>query len=126
MKKRNLNIFFLSVLGMLAATAADAAEFIDGMDDVPVAEGLTQTEENNVSFANDETRFVEVYLSGENISFAKVADFYRQTLPQLGWRPRGQENVVVRFERDGESLDMVREQTQPLLVRITLKNKNQD
>ena len=126
MKKRNLNIFFLSVLGMLAATAADAAEFIDGMDDVPVAEGLTQTEENNVSFANDETRFVEVYLSGENISFAKVADFYRQTLPQLGWRPRGQENVVVRFERDGESLDIVREQTQPLLVRITLKNKNQD
>ncbi len=126
MKKRNLNIFFLSVLGMLAATAADAAEFIDGMDDVPVAEGLTQTEENNVSFANDETRFVEVYLSGENISFAKVADFYRQTLPQLGWRPRGQENGVVRFERDGESLDIVREQTQPLLVRITLKNKNQD
>ena len=126
MKKRNLNIFFLSILGMLAATAADAAEFIDGMDDVPVAEGLTQTEENNVSFANDETRFVEVYLSGENISFAKVADFYRQTLPQLGWRPRGQENGVVRFERDGESLDIVREQTQPLLVRITLKNKNQD
>lgn len=126
MKKRNLNIFFLSVLGMLAATVADAAEFIDGMDDVPVAEGLTQTEENNVSFANDETRFVEVYLSGENISFAKVADFYRQTLPQLGWRPHGQENGVVRFERDGESLDIVREQTQPLLVRITLKNKNQD
>jgi hypothetical protein len=86
--------------------------------------GMSQLPNDNISFGNDESRFVEAYLSGRKTDFSAVAAFYEETLPQLGWHLTGRESGSLRFERDGERLDIVREKKRPLLIRITLKSKN--
>ena len=129
MKKENkTNIFrfliCLPLAGWLITASAAAAEFIEGMEDIPAAPAMQQVPGNDVSFGNDESRFVEAYLSGKKASFKKVSDFYLETLPQLGWHFTGQDKNSLHFERDDERLDIVREKTAPLLIRITLKSKN--
>lgn len=127
-KEKQTNIFrfliSLPLAGWLIAAPASAAEFIEGMEDIPAAPAMQQVPGNDVSFGNDESRFVEAYLSGKKASFKKVSDFYRETLPQLGWHFTGQDKNSLHFERDGERLDIVCEKAAPLLIRITLKSKN--
>ena len=108
----------------LAAADAGGAEVIDGLEDLPAMPGMSQLPNDNISFGNDESRFVEAYLSGRKTDFSAVAAFYEETLPQLGWHLTGRESGSLRFERDGERLDIVREKKRPLLIRITLKSKN--
>lgn len=115
----------LSAVAVFLLTAGSAAaDFIDGLEDLPVMPGMSQQPNDNISFGNSESRFVETYLSGNNVSFAAVAAFYAETLPQLGWHLTGRENSGLHFERDGEKLDIIREKLKPLLVRITLKSKD--
>ena len=111
------------VLWLTLIGPAAAAEFVDGIEDVPVMNGMHQVQSNNISFGNDEIRFVEAYLSGRKATFSSVAAFYEETLPQLGWHFIGRRNDSLHFERDAERLDIVRENKSPLLVRITLKSK---
>ena len=101
-----------------------AQDFIEGFEDLPTPQGTYQLQNDNVSFGNEESRFVEAYLGGNNTSFSAVADFYVQTLPQLGWVLKDEKNSHLVFERDEELLDIVCEQKLPLLIRITLKSKN--
>jgi len=103
---------------------ANAAEFIDGMEDVPLMSNIQQLQSNNISFGNDESRFVEAYITGQNTDFRKISTFYKDTLPQLGWKFKGTKNNVLHFERDKEVLDIAQEKASPLLVRITLKSKD--
>ncbi len=110
--------FWLTVVGV------SSAEFIDELEDLPIMPGMTQSVNDNISFGNDESRFVEAYLSGKKTTFSAVASFYAETLPQLGWHLTLRKNNALYFERDGERLDIIREKKQPLLVRITLKSKN--
>ena len=51
------------VLWLTLTGPAAAAEFVDGIEDVPVMNGMHQVQSNNISFGNDEIRFVEAYLS---------------------------------------------------------------
>ena len=52
------------------------------------------------------------------------ADFYKKTLPQLGWKFVSNKENALHFERDMEVLDIVLEKNKPLLVRVTLKSKD--
>ena len=54
----------------------------------------------------------------------KVCDFYKNTLPQLGWKFLSHDSAAVHFERETEVLDIVLEKNNPVLVRITLKSKD--
>lgn len=117
-------IFIIAALFGLMPTLLHASEFIEGLDDVPVMQGLKQMQSNNISFGNSEIRFVEAYLSGKKASFSAVVRFYKETLPQLGWHFIGQQGNILHFERDTELLDIAREKKSPLLVRITLKSKD--
>ncbi len=118
-------IYTLLILSLFLVKTALAAEFIDSTDDIPIAPGLIQKYGNDdVSFANDEARFVEVYLSGEKVKFNNISTFYIQTLPQMGWHFIYKNKNAIHFERDGEQLDIVRENESPLLIRITLKSKS--
>jgi len=108
----------------MAAGNVQASRFIDGLEDVPLMDGLEQqTDSEDIAFGNEESRFIETYLSGNGVSFKDVEKFYRETLPQLGWEFDGKNNDALSFYRDGEVLEIVREKTKPLLVRITLKSK---
>lgn len=101
-----------------------AAEgFVEGMDDVPLMDGLNQITQDDLSFGNEETRILEAYLSARKINFSKVAQFYQESLPQLGWIYQGNRGHDLFFYREGETLELARESVSPLIVRITIKTK---
>ena len=102
---------------------AYTAQFVEGMDDVPLPEGLSQITQDDISFGNEETRLLEAYLSARKMKFSKVAEFYKESLPQLGWIYQGNRGNDLLFFREGETLEVVRESVSPLVVRITVKTK---
>ena len=122
---KNTLQFGLSFIFILCfAQITNAQEFIEGFEDIPIMSGLSQMPNDNISFGNDESRLVEAYLSGKKVVFEKVAAFYIETLPQLGWHLTIKNKNNLTFSRDEDILDIVCEQKKPLLVRITLKSKN--
>ena len=100
------------------------AEFVDGMVDVPLMDGLKQMHSASISFGNDESRFDEAYMTSNKIGFDKICEFYKNTLPQLGWKFLSHDSAALHFERETEVLDIVLEKNKPILVRITLKSKD--
>ncbi len=121
MKKLFLLIFCCFCL-MLSAEAKDF-RFIDGLEDVPLMKGLTQDTEKTISFGNEESRFIEVYLTSSKVGFKKISSFYKESLPQLGWTYQGLIDNTLLFYRDSESLSIHKESSKPLNVRITVKNR---
>lgn len=82
----------------LAAPVRAADGFVEGIDDLPLMEGLAASGEPAV-FDAAQGRVVESLAEGTPTR-AAVLDFYTSTLPQLGWRAEG----VGRFAREGERL----------------------
>ena len=122
MRKKMKSFICSLVLGLLFTFNSSAA-FIEGLEDVPLLQGLEQIQKDNISFGNEESRFVEAYFTSSKINFAKVEKFYIETLPQLGWIYQGKRENILSFDRDGEILDIAKESNKPLIVRITLKSK---
>lgn len=122
---RNLYKFILtSITGvMIWSGAATAAPFIEGFEDIPIMKGLKQVQNDNISFGNEETRFVEAILTGSKVGFKSVEKFYTDTLPQLGWVFQGRRGDTLIFYRESESLEIVKESSKPLNVRITVKSR---
>ncbi|MDR1026222.1 MAG: hypothetical protein LBL47_02370 [Lactobacillus sp.] len=119
MKKILYFVFaFLFSINIAAATS-----FIEGLEDVPIMDELSQVNSDNISFGNEESRFVEVYLESDVLNFKKVESFYKDTLPQLGWTYQGNRSESLLFYRESESLEIARERKSPLLIRITVKNR---
>lgn len=117
--KRSIAILFLLFVSVDAK-----AGFIEGLEDIPVVEGMTQTTTENLSFGNEESRLVETVLQAKKmLSFEKVEDFYKTTLPQMGWIYQGKRESTLIFEREGELIEISKESTSPLNVRITVKSK---
>jgi hypothetical protein len=121
-----LNIFVLA-FGIGFCSAAHAATFVDGMDDIPMPENMSQITQDDISFGNEETRLLEAYLTVSagkpKTDFNKIADFYKESLPQLGWIYQGNRGNDLLFYREGETLEVVKENHTPLMVRITVKTK---
>lgn len=114
------------ILGMvllLGGEARAAAAFIEGLEDVPVMEGMKQLPHDNISFGNEESRLVEALLTGNKAGYKKVQKFYISTLPQMGWTFQGNRGETLIFEREGEVLEISKEAEKPLLVRVTVKSK---
>ncbi|MCQ2741394.1 MAG: hypothetical protein MJ210_04690 [Alphaproteobacteria bacterium] len=109
--------FFLSISFVHAA-------FVEGLEDIPLAEGLTQIENESLNFGNEESRLIEAYFKSDTSNFNSITDFYKNTLPQMGWKLQKQTASAVVFEREGEILDIRIESQNPLKVRLTVKSKN--
>ena len=116
------SLFFLTAL-LFLALPAQAATFIEGLEDVPLMAGMKQLPNDNISFGNEESRLVETLLTSNKAGFKKVAAFYKSTLPQMGWVYQGTRNQTLVFEREGEVLELTKESDKPLLVRLTVKSK---
>lgn len=116
-------IAWLIMAVMLSIFPVSAAEFVEGMEDVPLMNGLNQITKDDISFGNEETRLVEAYVTSKKIKFSELADFYRDSLPQLGWNYQGKRESSLLFYREGENLEVVKESSNPLIVRFTLKTK---
>jgi hypothetical protein len=123
--KRMMKLFQYILPALLILTPpAAAAGFIEGLEDVPVMEGLHQLPNDALSFGNEESRLVEATLVGEKTKFASVEKFYQETLPQMGWSFQGRKKSSLIFYRDRESLEIARISSHPLTIRLTVKSKN--
>ena len=97
------------VLSALLATAARADSFVAGTEDVPLMQGLVPVESGALVFDKPEGRIVEAQARGK-LARSAVRDFYRATLPQLGWQALAgnswrREDEMLRLEirgRDGD------------------------
>jgi hypothetical protein len=83
------------------AVAQEAGHFIAGIEDLPVMPGLTEIPEAGLVFDKPAGRIVEAYAQGEGRKQA-VLDFYRRTLPELGWHLQADD----RYAREGEELTL--------------------
>ncbi len=84
---------------LLAATPAAAGDFFALLEDVPVMPGLQPVEDAGIEFDAPSGRIVEAYAIG-TLARPAVRDFYRKTLPQLGWSAGAGD----AFQREGEVL----------------------
>ena len=119
MKKLGLLVALL----MFWSKSANAA-FVEGLEDVPLPNDLTQIENASLSFGNEEIRLIENYLTSSSLNFVQVCRFYEETLPQIGWKKTKKGDGKIVFERDGEILEIGKESENPLVVRLTVKSKN--
>ena len=115
-------VYFLFLI-LFNISISIAGEFVEGMEDIPLLDGLNQITKDDISFGNEEVRLVEAYVTSKKIKFKQVERFYEETLPQLGWNYQGDRGDSLLFYRDGENLEIVKESSNPLIVRITLKTK---
>ena len=118
MKKLFVLIFSLGLFWCANVNAANF--FIEGMEDVPIPDKMMQIQSDNISFGNEETRFVEAYLQTNFGKFSFVAGFYEDSLPQLGWTLQQQGADYLSFVRDNEELKISLVSKMPLIVRVTL------
>ena len=106
-------------LFLWSSTSVLAGEFLSGFDDVPVMRGLAAIQNKNLDFDTPGGRIVEGYVAGR-VTRQSVQQFYRSTLPQLGWEQLGDQE----FSRDGERLRLrYSGQDGILTVRFTLTPK---
>lgn len=101
------------------------ASFVEGLEDIPLPAGVVQIENGSLSFGNEEIRLFEAYFSAEKQNFKDIAKFYIETLPQMGWQKKDNNNQKISFERDGESLEISKESEKPLMLRLVVKSKHQ-
>lgn len=77
-----------------------ADEFVAGMGDLPLAPGLSSTEDDVMIIDDEDQRIVETEARGvENPQ--DVQAYYQKVLPNLGWERQGP-----HFEREGEILTL--------------------
>lgn len=82
-------------------TAAQDVAYSRILNDLPIMPGLAEDPDSLVIFDAPEGRIAEVTLSG-NLSPTAVLDYYRSTLPELGWQAQSAKH----YTRDGQTLSL--------------------
>ncbi|HJN23684.1 MAG TPA: hypothetical protein QF509_07260 [Rhodospirillales bacterium] len=85
----------------LAAADRNGIAFVNGIEDLPLMDGLREAEGESMVFDTAAGRIVESYASG-TVTRRQVLEFYTSTLPQLGWRQSGKST----FQREDEILKL--------------------
>lgn len=117
-------IFILSLFISLNVRADDF-RFIEGFEDIPLHNNMQQILDNDITFNNEETGYIETNLiSLKNISFEAFKKFYLETLPQFGWNLLENTNKKLTFHRENNILEFQNTEKKPLKVIISLKNRN--
>ena len=111
---------FFSAFGCEAGTV-----FMSGFEDLPLMEGLKQSEDTAVSFDTPSGRIIEAYAQSNKIKKQEIADFYNKTLPQLGWK-RMSKKGSISYTREGEVLTISIEDGTPASVRFELMTREKD
>lgn len=99
---------FMGIAWIASAQAADQSRFIAGFDDLPLAPGLNEVPGAATLFEGPQGRLGEAYARG-NARVEAVQDFYKRTLPQLGWNAqsagvyrREGEKLIIEISADGQ------------------------
>jgi len=125
MTRLYLTVFtFIFTLSFTFSSFAESSRFIAGFEDIPLMSGLKQSETDDFSFGNEETRYIEARLSAATkTSFDDVKKFYQDTLKQFGWKELKNENSQLVFYRENDQLEINRISRLPLKISIILKNR---
>lgn len=78
---------------------AGAPQFFRSLNDVPLMPGLYEMADEAVMFDKPEGRIAESAAYSQSLDRDAIRDFYRNTLPQLGWRHIGRDAFVRQDER---------------------------
>lgn len=106
------------------STSVEAKNFITGFEDIPLISGFEQIENDNFSFGNEETRYIETQITTKDKKdFAAVKKFYQESLKQLGWLETKNTTSEIHFYRENDVLEINQISLHPLKVRIILKNR---
>ncbi len=92
-----------------AGSARAADVFVDGFAELPLMPGLAAVKEESLTFDKPAGRIVQAVARGA-VTVDAVRKFYRETVPQLGWRRGPGED---RYLRDGEALHLDIHPTHP-------------
>jgi len=87
------------LLALLAAPPVGAQGFFERLEDVPVMPALSPVADAGIVFDAPSGRIVEAYAIGD-AARPSIREFYRATLPQLGWRVAADD----AFRRESETL----------------------
>lgn len=120
--------FSVMAPGVTSAVANDVAPsmtysggtlFFDALHDVPAMPALTEIQDYTLVFDKPEGRIIEMVASIDGASVNDVRDYYRRSLPQLGWvmaspdnYMRGGEHLSLNFEH-GQNDSFLRMTVQP-------------
>lgn len=93
----------------IAVNSIFAAEFVEGTDDIPLADGMQKIDgEENLNFDLPSGNIIAIsYRSDSKLN--EIKDFYIDTLPQMGWVSVDNDiasNSKINFKRDGEKLEI--------------------
>lgn len=113
----------LLMITVLCFAFGAKAAFVEGLEDFPIPEGLEQIENANLNFGNEEIRLIEAYMTSNSLNFEQIKKFYKETLPQLGWKLNKESTKELIFERPKENVTIAKESTNPLVVNLILKSK---
>ena len=92
-------------------------KFITGFSDLPIMPGMQELPDANISFYTASGRIVEAFAKTEQ-NGETILSFYKNVLPQLGWRV---ENDIT-FVRDTEILILdLRKDRDSVIVQFSLK-----
>ena len=121
---KTLYILLMSLCLVSTESNAQNTQFIAGFEDIPLLKTMYQNTTNDISFNNEETRYIETLLiSNKKTSFNEFKKFYKTTLPQLGWMISNETENSLSFDRENDILEFQKTKESPLNVSINLKNR---
>ncbi|CAA6604155.1 exported hypothetical protein [Rhodospirillaceae bacterium LM-1] len=91
-----------ALLLILSAQALAEGGFLSGISDLPLMQGLSEDAQAALVFETPEGRIAQFAAKGQ-VSQDDIRRFYGETLPELGWTPKGQG----RFWREKEELRLI-------------------
>ena len=85
-------------------------KFLTGFSDLPIMPGMQELPDANISFDTASGRIVEAFAKTEQ-TVERILSFYKDVLPQLGWRVekdtmfvRDTEILIIDLRKDGDSV----------------------
>ncbi|PPR28221.1 MAG: hypothetical protein CFH31_01138 [Alphaproteobacteria bacterium MarineAlpha9_Bin1] len=113
-----IKIFVFVIICLFYYNTAYTQGFLDCIEDIPLMNELVEKKDSCFYFDSNEGRVANVEVEG-NLDKNDILDFYRNILPQLGWKindDRSYENIL-KFRRENELVNiMIHENNQKSLV----------
>ena len=110
---RSQTIFLLVFLFINALNAGfvwSTEKFLTGFSDLPIMPGMQELPDANISFDTASGRIVEAFAKTEQ-TVERILSFYKNVLPQLGWKVkkdtmfvRDTEILIIDLRKDGDSV----------------------
>lgn len=119
--------FYLTLVFCLFSSFHTAAQdFISVFEDIPLIDGLQALPDQEISFGNEEVRYIETVLFSpkDHLDFNKVVNFYNESLNQLGWTVVTQKDNSLTFSRESDILIISKISNSPLKIRFILTSSN--